>query len=48
VLEVSTTRAYGTAGASWLGIRRTRLAAEVYYAPGSVVTARVLAGVHLW
>ena len=48
VLEVKTTRGYGTAGASWLGIRRTRLAAELYYAPGSTVTARALAGVHLW
>ena len=48
VLEVKATRAYGTAGASWLGLRRTRLAAELYYAPGSAVTVRALAGVHLW
>jgi hypothetical protein len=48
VLEVKATRAYGTAGASWLGFRRTRLAAEVFYAPGSTLTARALAGVHLW
>jgi len=47
VLEVRTTRAYGTAGASWLGVRRTRLAAEVYYAPGSAVTVRALAGLRL-
>ena len=48
VLEVKATRAYGTLGASWFGLKRTRLAAELYYAPGSTVTARALAGVHLW
>jgi len=48
VLEVKTTRPFGTAGASWLGLRRTRLAAELYYAPGSALTARALAGVRLW
>jgi hypothetical protein len=48
VLEVKATRAYGTAGASWFGLRRTRLAGEVYYAPGSTLTARALAGIHLW
>jgi len=48
VLEVKTTRAYGTAGASWVGFPRTRLSAELYYAPGSVFTVRALAGVHLW
>ena len=48
VLEVKTTRAYGTAGASWFGLRRTRLAAELYYAPGTALTARALAGVRLW
>ena len=48
LLEVKTTRAYGTAGTSWLGPLGTRLAAELYYAPGSVVTVRGLAGVRLW
>jgi hypothetical protein len=48
VLEVRATRLYGTAGASWLGLRRTRLAGELYYAPGSAFTVRALAGVHLW
>ena len=48
VLEVKATRAYGTAGASWQGRRGTRLAAELYYAPGSAFTARALAGVLLW
>jgi hypothetical protein len=48
VLEVKTTRAYGTLGASWFGVPRTRLAAELYYAPGSVLTVRGLAGVQLW
>jgi hypothetical protein len=48
VLEVKATRAYGTAGTSWLGPLGTRLAAELYYAPGSVVTVRGLAGLRLW
>ena len=48
ILEVKTARAYGAAGASWLGIPRTRLAAELYCAPGSAFTARALAGVRLW
>ena len=48
ILEVKATRAYGAIGASWFGISRTRLAAELYYAPGSVVTGRALAGVRLW
>ena len=48
VLEVRTTRAYGATGASWFGPAQTRLAAELYYAPGSVVTVRALAGVRLW
>ena len=48
ILEVKATRAYGSVGTSWFGIPRTRLAAELYYAPGSVLTGRVLAGVRLW
>ena len=48
ILEVEATRAYGAVGTSWFGIPRTRLAAELYYAPGSVFTGRVLAGVRLW
>ncbi|HEX6050173.1 MAG TPA: hypothetical protein VFZ21_12920 [Gemmatimonadaceae bacterium] len=48
ILEVKTTRGFGTAGASWFGVPRTRLAAELYYAPGSVLTVRGLAGVRLW
>lgn len=48
VLEISTTRAYGTAGVSWLASARSRVAFELYYAPGSVFTARVLAGVRPW
>jgi hypothetical protein len=48
VLEVKTARPYGAAGASWVGVPRTRLAAELYYAPGSVLTVRALAGVHVW
>jgi hypothetical protein len=48
VLEARATRGYGTAGASWLGARRTRIAAELYYAPGSAVTVRALAGLRVW
>ena len=48
ILEVKTTRVYGTAGASWIGLRRTRLSGELFYAPGSVFTVRAFAGVHLW
>lgn len=48
LLELKTTRAYGTAGTSWLGPAGTRLAAELYYAPGSVLTVRGLAGMRLW
>ena len=48
VLEVTATRAYATAGASWLGTRRTRVAAELYYAPGIAVTVRALAGLRAW
>lgn len=48
ILEVTTTRAYGTLGGSWFGLPRTRLAGELYYAPGSVFTVRGLAGVRLW
>ena len=48
ILEVRTTRAFGAAGASWFGLPRTRLTGELYYAPGSAFTGRVLAGVRLW
>jgi len=48
ILEVKTTRAYGAVGVSWLGVSRTRLAAELYYAPGSALTVRALAGLRLW
>lgn len=48
VLRVHATRGYGAAGASWLGLRRTRFAAELYYAPGSVLTGRALAGITVW
>jgi hypothetical protein len=48
LLELKATRAYATAGTSWLGPLGTRLAAELYYAPGSIVTVRALAGIRLW
>ena len=48
ILEVKTTRAYGTAGASWIALPRTRVSGELFYTPGSVFTVRAVAGVHLW
>ena len=48
VIGVNATRPYVAAGTSWLAPRNARLAAELYYAPGSVVTMRALAGVRLW
>lgn len=48
LLEVKTARGYGTAGVSWTGAWRTRLAAELYYAPGSAFTVRGLAAARLW
>ena len=48
VLEVRTTRAFGSAGVSWLAAARTRFAAELYYAPGSLLTVRALGGIRLW
>lgn len=48
ILEVRSARAFGTVGASWFGLPRTRLTSELYYAPGSAFTGRVLAGVRLW
>jgi hypothetical protein len=48
VLQVKTTRGYGAMGVSWFGVPRARLAAEMYYAPGSALTGRALAGVRLW
>jgi hypothetical protein len=48
VLEVRSTRGYGTAGTSWRSARGTRFATELYYAPGSALTVRALAGMRLW
>jgi hypothetical protein len=48
ILELRTTRAYGSAGVSWMpNASRLRGAIEAYYAPGSVFTARILAGVRI-
>jgi hypothetical protein len=46
ILELRTARGYGFAGATWLG-GAARLSGELYYAPGSLVTARLLAGLRL-
>jgi hypothetical protein len=47
VLAMRATRGYATAGVAWRGGRPLG-AAEVYWAPGSLVTARVMGGVRLW
>jgi hypothetical protein len=48
LLELHATRGYGAAGVSWApNAGRMRGALEVYYAPGSVVTARALAGLRI-
>lgn len=48
VLEIRATRAYGAAGVSWQTTARSRVAVEMYYAPGSVLTVRALAGLRPW
>jgi hypothetical protein len=48
ILELRTTRGYGTAGVAWRCRGRLRLGGELYYAPGSLFTARALAGIRLW
>jgi hypothetical protein len=40
ILEMNLTRAYGLAGVTWHGDRRTAVSGEVFYAPGSLLTAR--------
>ncbi len=47
VLELRDTRPQVALGAAWTGPRRTRLAAELFWAPGSVATVRVAAGAGL-
>lgn len=41
ILDLHATRPYLFAGASWLAARRLRTGAELFYAPGSLVTVRL-------
>jgi len=45
ILRLRGTRAHGSLGAAWTGPRGASLAAELLYAPASLATARVYAGV---
>lgn len=47
VLELRATRPYGFLGGTVNAWRSTRLTGELFYAPGSLFTARVFAGIHL-
>jgi hypothetical protein len=47
ILEMDLTRGYGFVGASWAGPRRSAVSAEMFYAPGSLLTARIQASMRL-
>jgi hypothetical protein len=47
ILELRATRAYAFLGGTVNAWRSTRFTSELFYAPGSLFTARVFAGVHL-
>ena len=47
ILEMTLTRPYGFLGASWAGPRRSALTGELFYAPGSLLTARFQASMLL-
>ena len=47
ILELRATRPYGFLGGTVNGWRSTRFTGELFYAPGSLFTARVFAGIHL-
>jgi hypothetical protein len=47
ILELRTTRAYGFIGGTVNAWRSTRFSGELFYAPGSLLTARVFGGIHL-
>jgi hypothetical protein len=47
ILELRATRPYGFLGATVNAWRATRFTGELFYAPGSLFTARVFAGIHL-
>jgi hypothetical protein len=48
ILKMNLTRGYGFAGATWVGPRRSAVSGEMFYAPGSLLTARVQASVRLF
>jgi hypothetical protein len=48
ILELDLTRAYGFLGASWAGPLRSALSAEMFYAPSSLLTARIQASMRLF
>ena len=47
ILELRATRPYGFLGGTVNAWRSTRFSGELFYAPGSLFTARVFAGIHL-
>ena len=47
ILEMNLTRAYGFLGATWAGPRRSAITGELFYAPGSLLTARFQASMLL-
>ena len=47
ILTMRTTRPFGVGGVQWRPHHRLATGAELYYAPGSLFTARVLATLHL-
>ena len=47
ILELRATRPYGFLGGTVNAWRATRFTGELFYAPGSLFTARVVAGIHL-
>jgi hypothetical protein len=47
ILKQDLTRGYGFLGATWAGPRRSALSAEMFYAPGSLLTARMQASIRL-
>ena len=46
-LEMSVTRPYGMLGATWMRSPRTSLSGELFYAPGSLLTIRLLGAMHM-
>jgi hypothetical protein len=48
ILKLNLTRGYGFAGASWGGPRRSLLSTELFYAPKSLLTARVQASIRVF